>query len=119
METRAAAKRRAMAANLAENQPLKRKRVVLGELPNSPNVIVPATNLNPQKPKCLNNPKAKKAASTNKSTDAVKVKVEKVLDNDNDAKSTTNDKFNDPRSSDPFVSDIYKYLRKMEVNSGS
>ncbi|MED6162031.1 cyclin [Stylosanthes scabra] len=106
METRAAAKRRAMAANLTENQPLKRKRVVLGELPN-----FTTENLSPQKPKpkskSLNNAKPKKASVIDKNIKPVKVKEEKenvLVDEDDELNNV-----------DIVASDIYMYLRKMEL----
>ncbi|KAL1345021.1 hypothetical protein HN51_018813 [Arachis hypogaea] len=100
METRAAAKRRAITANLTETQPLKRKRVVLGEITN-----FPTENLNTQKPKskCLNNAKPKKASVADKNMKVVKEK-ENVLDDEDDKLNV-----------DPVASDIYLYLRKMEL----
>lgn len=114
METRAA-KRRANAANLPnlQTQPLKKKRVVLGELPNIPNLTVP------QKPKCLKKVTATKKKTLSSSSDSSVDATIKGLDDDNviDANSTThNTKCNDDRQNgDPFVHDIYSYLRAMEV----
>ncbi|KAJ1375547.1 Cyclin-like [Sesbania bispinosa] len=91
MQTRAAAKRK---ANLdVENQPLQKKRVVLGELPNSTNVII-------GKPKTLNL-KLKKAPAT------TKTKTDKESNKGIDPESTTHDSV--------FVIDIYDYLRGMEM----
>lgn len=88
--TRAAAKRRAMAAALVEDQQLAtKKRAVLGDLTNLANVVVFATNPNfgfaPRKPKC----ETKKAAP----------------EPDNE----------DPQLCGPYASDIYAYLRRLEV----
>ncbi|QHN94492.1 putative cyclin-A3-1 [Arachis ipaensis] len=105
METRAAAKRRAITANLTETQPLKRKRVVLGDITNFPTEI-----LDTRKPKykCLNNAKPKKASVTDKNMKVVKVKVEKEKEN-------VLDDEDDKLNVDPVASDIYVYLRKMEL----
>lgn len=88
--TRAAAKRRAMAAALVEDQQLAtKKRAVLGDLTNLANVVVFASNPDfgfaPRKPKC----ETKKAAP----------------EPDNE----------DPQLCGPYASDIYAYLRRMEV----
>lgn len=81
--TRAAAKRRAMAAALVEDQQLAtKKRAVLGDLTNLTN---PNFGFAPQKPKC----ETKKAAP----------------EPDNE----------DPQLCGSYASDIYAYLRRMEV----
>ncbi|TKY75009.1 putative cyclin-A3-1 [Spatholobus suberectus] len=89
METRAAAKRKTNAATIVvvEKQHPKRQRVVLGELPNLPNIIVPET-LNPRREKlqCRN---AKKP-------------------------TPTNNIISSPQIHEPYVSDIHEYLRAME-----
>ncbi|XP_027356949.1 putative cyclin-A3-1 [Abrus precatorius] len=74
-------------ANQSQTQPLKKQRVVLGELSNLPNLIVP-------QPKPLN-----KAPTTNKN-------LNKTVDNVVDSKSNINGL---------VVSEIYKYLRKLEM----
>ncbi|KAK7351607.1 hypothetical protein VNO77_11182 [Canavalia gladiata] len=87
METRASSKRR---ANQAQIQPLKKQRVVLGELLNFSNIISP-------QPKLL-----KKAQASKKTLSSVK----KEVDNDDGPNSSVNGS---------FVSDIYKYLRTLEM----
>ncbi|KAJ6709733.1 CYCLIN-A3-1-RELATED [Salix koriyanagi] len=96
-----AAKKRAAALASTEDQPLNKKRVVLGELPNLSNVIVSSDE--PQKQKAKAKPKAKKGASAKK---------EGVLKEDVDGKPE------DPQMCAPYASDIYEYLHKMEVMIG-
>lgn len=78
-------------ASVDEQQLATKKRAVLGDLTNLANVVVFATNPNfgfaPQKPKC----ETKKAAP------------EPEPDNE------------DPQLCGPYASDIYAYLRRMEV----
>ena len=95
-----AAKKRAAALSSTEDQPLNKKRVVLGELPNLSNVIVSSDE--PQKQKAKAKPKAKKGTSAKKG----------VLKEDVDGKPE------DPQMCAPYASDIYEYLRKMEVMIG-
>ncbi|XP_014500422.1 putative cyclin-A3-1 [Vigna radiata var. radiata] len=66
METRAGAKRkRNEAVVVVEKQHPKMHRVVLGELPNLPNLIVPENqNLPKQKVSCWKNPNTKKLSSS-------------------------------------------------------
>ncbi|RDX60205.1 putative cyclin-A3-1, partial [Mucuna pruriens] len=93
METRAAAKRKATAAPtiVVEKQHPKRQRVVLGELPNSTNLIVPETqNPHRQKLQCRRNPNAKKPIPTNNTLSS-------------------------PQIGESYVSDIDEYLRSMET----
>ncbi|KAJ7965561.1 Cyclin [Quillaja saponaria] len=107
METRAA-KRRAEAAGVTEHQSPVKKRVVLGELPNLSNAPVhvnPKSGLDPQKPKCRTKTKGKKALMTTKSTRKTELDVKSVIDA----------KLEDPETCGPYVSDIYKYLREMEM----
>ncbi|XP_062024125.1 putative cyclin-A3-1 [Rosa rugosa] len=86
--TRAAAKRRAAAAALAEEQQLAtKKRAVLGDLTNFANVVVLASK-NPNSDSALKKPKRRA-----------------VLERDNE----------DPQLCGPYASDIYAYLRRMEV----
>lgn len=96
METRTA-KRKAEAASLAQDQSSTKKRVVLGELPipNLSNAILPVT-LNQ---KCRKSTKVKKAVLVGSELDI-------------DAKS------DDLQKRQPYFSDIYSYLRKMEVILG-
>ncbi|TKY75008.1 putative cyclin-A3-1 [Spatholobus suberectus] len=90
METRAANRRANQDQDQDQNEPLKKQRVVLGELPNLTNLIDP-------QPKRTN-----KAAVTKKTLSSAK----KAVDNEVEAESNI---------SSPFVSDIYDYLRTMEV----
>ncbi|KAH8516409.1 hypothetical protein H0E87_004667 [Populus deltoides] len=94
-----AAKKRAAALASTEDQPLNKKRVVLGELPNLSNAIVSSNE--PQKQKAKAKPKARKGASTKK---------EGVLKEDVDGNPE------DPQMCAPYASDIYEYLHKMEVD---
>ncbi|CAK7347477.1 unnamed protein product [Dovyalis caffra] len=94
-----AAKKRAAALASAEDQPLNKKRVVLGELPNLSNSIVSVNE--PQKLKGKAKTKTKKGTLTKK---------ENVLKEDVDGKPE------DPQMCAPYASDIYEYLHKMEVD---
>ncbi|KAE8100107.1 hypothetical protein FH972_018034 [Carpinus fangiana] len=97
--TRAAMKR--AAAAMSDEQTPTKKRVVLGELPNLSNVVVPTANpssgAGQKKPKCKTNAKngTKPAGTVAANTDA---------------------KSNDPQMCEPYVSEIYEYLHKMEVD---
>lgn len=91
--TRAAAKRKAMAT---EEERLTKKRVVLGELPNLSNVA----NLNHKR-------EIAKPAKLRKRAPVALASVE--FGSDIDARS------DDPKMCGPYVSDIYHYLREMEV----
>ncbi|GLT93547.1 hypothetical protein SLE2022_113370 [Rubroshorea leprosula] len=110
--TRAAAarKRAAETAEVVQEQ-AKRKRVVLGELPNLSNVVV-STSQNvgaaTQKPKAKT--KTTKVKVAQKMTLEVKedVSAKKELDID-----STND---DPQLCGSYASDIYEYLHEMEVD---
>ncbi|KAK2660193.1 hypothetical protein Ddye_006726 [Dipteronia dyeriana] len=114
--TRAAKKRAASVAALGntEDQPLTKKRVVLGELPNLSNaVVIPVTkSLKAEHQKPKGNAKAKlkviraleprKTTALNKKRDVeAEVDVDPALD--------------DPQMCEPYVTDIYDYLRSMEV----
>ncbi|KAK7351609.1 hypothetical protein VNO77_11184 [Canavalia gladiata] len=102
METRAAAaKRRASAAKIVqiENPQLKKQRVVLGELLDLPNLVAPSVMNQPKEKENLQhwrNP-VKRLALTKR----ILPFPDLILD--------------DPQIDDPYVSDIYKYLRSMEV----
>lgn len=89
--TRAAAKRKAMATE--EEERFTKKRVVLGELPNVSNLnrkrVIP-------KPSKTLVPPPKTTAPVESGSDI-------------DARS------DDPKMCGPYVSDIYDYLRQMEV----
>lgn len=104
--TRAAAKKRA-ASGSASEQPAKKKRVVLGELPTNTNVVVsvnPSLKAESRKAKA----KAKKALLTEKTK--AKTKATEDADIDIDARS------DDPQICGAYVTDIYQYLHSMEVN---
>ena len=90
--TRAAAKRKAMAT---EEERVTKKRVVLGELPNVANLN--QKRVIPQPTKSLVAPaKQRKTAPVESGSDI-------------DARS------DDPKMCGPYVSDIYEYLREIEV----
>ncbi|KAI4337023.1 hypothetical protein L6164_015485 [Bauhinia variegata] len=122
METRAA-KRRAEIADLPQNQSPKKKRVVLGELPNLSNTILPVSSnsiLQPRKRECRRKTKVKSSAMTKKiimledpKLDDAKVKAKKALYPD--TKSGKDAKQDDPQNCESYVSDIYEYLHKMEM----
>uniref|UniRef100_A0A1J3K6R0 Cyclin-A3-2 n=3 Tax=Noccaea caerulescens TaxID=107243 RepID=A0A1J3K6R0_NOCCA len=101
--TRAAAKRKAMAT---EDERISKKRVVLGELTNLSNVAV-LTNLNQKRviPKPKESVKA--PAKQRKTAPVAVAAVESGCDID--ARS------DDPKMCGPYVTDIYEYLREMEV----
>lgn len=116
METRAA-KRRAEAASLAQNRSPKRKRVVLGELPNLSNLFDPVNSnpgLEPQKRKYRRITRVKKAATTKSSVSLGNPKSDDPRAVQTDAKSGTDANLDDLQDSEPYVSDICQYLRKME-----
>lgn len=103
-----AMKRRAAVAG-AEDQSALKKRVVLGELRNLSNVVVPVNQnagVEPLKPKCKSKAKAK-----NKGLATTAVKTTKEIDTalGGDGKS------DDPQLCRAYASDIYEYLRKTEV----
>lgn len=107
-----AAKRRAAAAALVEDQSANKKRVVLGELPNLSNVIVSAdsnTGFEAQKPERITKTKQLKKLNAKK-TIAANVNAE-----DGDAKFDLDATSDDPQMCGPYASDIYEYLHKMEV----
>lgn len=97
-----AAKKRALSA--ASGSPNKR-RVVLGELPNLSNVVVPVNN----KPVTKTKPKAKKALTTTliSTTKGSPTKVE------------IDESYDDPQLCGAYASDIDDYLHKMEVKAQS
>ncbi|KAJ8762605.1 hypothetical protein K2173_008044 [Erythroxylum novogranatense] len=97
----AAAKRRAAASSAVEDQPVLKKRVVLGELKNVPNVVAVT-----RKPKSkAKKPKAKRAIVTEKEDVVAKGESQEF-----DVKP------HDPQMCESYVSDIYDYLHKMEVD---
>ncbi|KAF3446589.1 hypothetical protein FNV43_RR11769 [Rhamnella rubrinervis] len=108
-----AAKKRAAAAALVEDQSANKKRVVLGELPNLSNVIVSAdsnTGLDAQKPKHITKTKQFKKLMNAKKTIAANVNAE-----DLDAKFDLDATSDDPQMCGPYAPDIYEYLHKMEM----
>ncbi|KAJ4701673.1 Cyclin [Melia azedarach] len=107
-----AAKKRAAAVN-AEDQPANKKRVVLGELSNLSNVVVsvnPSLKPESQKPKGKSKTKVKRALVPTKEETKTTKKEDVEPDVDIDEKS------DDPQMCGPYVSDIYEYLHKMEVD---
>ncbi|CAH8353443.1 unnamed protein product [Eruca vesicaria subsp. sativa] len=96
--TRAAAKRKAMAT---EEERVTKKRVVLGELPNVSNV----KNLSRKRE--IASPTNSIGAKLRKTAPVALAAVE--FGSDIDARS------DDPKMCGPYVSDIYEYLREMEV----
>ncbi|ESW08719.1 hypothetical protein PHAVU_009G069000 [Phaseolus vulgaris] len=74
METRAAAKRKKESGVVVEKQHPKKRRVVLGELSNLPNLIVPKTqDLSKQKRQCLKNSNIKKLYSLNNTLSSLQI----------------------------------------------
>ncbi|GMI82672.1 cyclin-dependent protein kinase 3;2 [Hibiscus trionum] len=106
--TRAAAKKRAAdSAGLTEEKLVTKKRVVLGELSNLSNVVVSG------KENQKTQPKGKLKAKTRAVKPALNVSKEGSEDDkpaDIDARS------DDPQMCGHYVSDIYEYLRQMEVD---
>lgn len=105
-----AAKKRAAAASLADEQSANKKRVVLGELPNLSNVIVAVDSnsaVDTQNPRPITKTKQLKKAVTTKTPSVPNVKTGNA---GNDAASS-----DDPQMCGPYASDIYAYLHKMEV----
>jgi len=102
--TRAAAKRKASSMALDEN-PVSKKRVVLGELPNMSNVVAVPN----QERETL---KAKTSVNTSKRQmkKALMIPEASVLI---ESRSV------DPQMCEPFASDICAYLREMEVKKKS
>lgn len=95
--TRAAEKRALSAASGSPNK----KRVVLGELPNLSNVVVPVNT----KPVTKTKPKAKKAVTTTLIS-RTKGSPTKVV---------TDASYDDPQLCGAYASDIDDYLHKMEM----
>lgn len=88
--------------------------MVLGELPHLSNLTHPDTFNPGLKPhnnlKNRKNTRVKKAVPTK---DDANVKVNKALEID--VKPVADSDLDDPQSSEPYTSDIYTYLRNMEV----
>lgn len=105
--TRAAKKRAATA--LAELRAATKKRVVLGELTNLPNVVV-------QEKPCSG-----EGTQREKKSSRIRRNVRKVPPTTT-TPSKLNDsdqKLDDPQMAEPYVSDIYEYLRNLEVRGWS
>ncbi|XP_062159382.1 putative cyclin-A3-1 [Alnus glutinosa] len=105
--TRAMKKR--AAATAAEDQSAHKKRVVLGELPNLSNVVVsvnPNTGVEPLKPKCKSKTRAKSKGLTTAAAKTTK---------DIDTELGIDGKSDDPQLCRAYASDIYEYLRKIEM----
>jgi cyclin A len=97
------------AATAAEDQSAHKKRVVLGELPNLSNVVVsvnPNTGVEPLKPKCKSKTRAKSKGLTTAAAKTTK---------DIDTELGIDGKSDDPQLCRAYASDIYEYLRKIEV----
>ncbi|XP_010549257.1 PREDICTED: putative cyclin-A3-1 isoform X2 [Tarenaya hassleriana] len=108
--TRAAAKRKATMAAAKDDERASKKRVVLGELPNMSNVPVPVNPKPTQKPKrdLRAYAKQRKTASVSDTAKDSTAAVESSVDIDA--------RTDDPQMCGPYVSDIYEYLRQLEVN---
>ncbi|XP_050214756.1 putative cyclin-A3-1 [Mercurialis annua] len=116
--TRAARKRAAATAALStppEDQPMLKKRVVLGELPNLSNAVVAVSAANTGrnvnlKQRVGNTNKAKQP----KARRAVIVKKEATPSPT--AEEVDGGERHDPQMCGPYASDIYDYLHTMEVD---
>lgn len=106
-----ASKKRAAAAAVVEGQSANKKRVVLGELSNIQNVN---GSMAPQKRKAKSQMTKCKPKKRAKVGVAPTMKTT-VVSEDNDPKLTVDDILDDPEMKGPYSSDIYAYLRKMEV----
>ncbi|KAM4121617.1 hypothetical protein ACB094_01G019300 [Castanea mollissima] len=102
--TRLAKKRAAMAE---EERPAK-KRVALGEITNSSNVVVSAGGS--EEPPPQKQPKSKTKGKGVKKALTTTAKLEETKEKDNE------DKSDDPQMCGPYVSEIYDYLHNMEVD---
>ncbi|XP_065847838.1 putative cyclin-A3-1 [Euphorbia lathyris] len=101
--TRAARKRAASVAS-SFDQPLSKKRVVLGELSSLSNVVVldyVTASAAPRKKITKAKPKAKKAI---------------VAKKDDVSKDDTDGTLDDPQNCRAYASDIYEYLHKLEAD---
>lgn len=104
--TRAAAKRASVVdASIPQPQP-KKKRVALGELPNLSNAVNPRTDAVKSKPTRTRSEKTKKLSQLQ---DVADVATIKATDEEYEVE--------DPQMVAPYASDIYQYLRSMEVGS--
>lgn len=102
--TRLAKKRAAETMADLESQKQPKKRVVLGELPNVSNIVPATKDLDSEPPKQKNKTKKKvKKVAATKPNSATKEDVGEILD--------------DPQMCGAYVSEIYEYLREMEVQA--
>lgn len=95
--TRAAVKRKSIGT---EDERFTKKRVVLGELPNLSNISVLSSFNQISKP-------AKSLGALSKLRKTAPVEFRSDIDSRSD----------DPKMCGPYVTDIYEYLRQMEVNN--
>lgn len=108
--TRAAAKRKASAMAVDED-PVSKKRVVLGELPNMSNVVAVPVKPN-QEREALKAKTSVNAAKKQMKKKALMIPVV-VPEPSVDIESRSVD----PQMCEPFVSDICAYLRELEVTN--
>ncbi|WOL02572.1 cyclin-A3-1-like [Canna indica] len=106
--TRAAAKRAASAAVADARAPSKRKRVALSDLPTLANTAHPAVDLCTPPPSKLKSQARKKVAVLDDEKVASVVESADSSDTDSDV--------DDPQLCAHYASDIYQYLRSMEVD---
>ncbi|KAJ4770813.1 Cyclin family protein [Rhynchospora pubera] len=112
--TRAAAKR-ASAIEVSDPQPpLKKKRVALGELPNLSNAVRCSTGAVQSKPKKTRSEKKEHESEVRKLSSEKEVEVSSVSVSNTDNVDEGSD-VEDPQMVAPYASDIYQYLRSMEV----
>ncbi|KAL0753261.1 PREDICTED: cyclin-A3-4-like isoform X2 [Brassica oleracea var. oleracea] len=102
--TRAAAKRK---ASTADENPVSKKRVVLGELPNNSNVAAP---LIPLQERETQKPKSTLVAAKKQTKNPPIPPAAAVLPQTVDFESGSSD----PQMCGPYVADICAYLREME-----
>ncbi|XP_010500243.1 PREDICTED: cyclin-A3-4 isoform X2 [Camelina sativa] len=102
--TRAAAKRKASSMAVDENNPVTKKRVVLGELPNMSNIVAVPVEPN------LERDTLKAKASVNAAKKQMKKKALMVPE----PIVVIEPRSVDPQMCEPFANDICAYLREME-----
>ncbi|GLT58876.1 hypothetical protein SLA2020_317370 [Shorea laevis] len=106
----AAARKRAAEATEVVQEQAKRKRVVLGELPNLSNVVASASqNVGAATQK----PKAKTKKTKVKTAEKMTLDVKEDVSAKEQDIDSTND---DPQLCGSYASDIYEYLHEMEVD---
>jgi hypothetical protein len=111
--TRAAAKRASAMEASDPQPPLKKKRVALSELPNLSNSLISRTAAVQSKLKKSRSEKKKQELELEKpsckETEKAYVSPIDIADAENEVQ--------DPHMVSVYVSDIYQYLRSMEVSS--